>query len=122
MHAAVWYRQAVGGLPPGIAKTKVEKRLAEAGQPPGAIAAPPPAIAPFDAKTARQHQVAWANYLGMPVEQTNSIGMKLVLIPPGEFDMGSTPQEIGWAMEVARADKESRGNSTSCWWGSSPPR
>ena len=29
----------------------------------------------------------------MPVEITNSIGMKLVLIPPGEFKMGS-PKEL----------------------------
>ena len=39
--------------------------------------APPPAIAPFDAAQARAHQEAWAKHLGMPVESTNSIGMKL---------------------------------------------
>ena len=50
--------------------------------PPGA---PPPAVAPFDAKKAKEHQAAWAKHLGVPVEITNSIGMKLVLIPPGEF-------------------------------------
>ncbi len=32
-----------------------------------------------------RHQEAWAKHLGVPVEQTNSIGMKLVLIPPGLF-------------------------------------
>ena len=32
--------------------------------PPGA---PPPAIAPFDAKKAKGHQEAWAKYLGVPV-------------------------------------------------------
>jgi formylglycine-generating enzyme required for sulfatase activity/serine/threonine protein kinase len=51
--------------------------------------APPPAIAPFDEKKAKEHQQAWAKYLGVPVEITNSIGMKLVLIPPGEFMMGT---------------------------------
>ncbi len=30
----------------------------------------------------------------MPVEYTNSLGMEFVLIPPGEFTMGSTPAEI----------------------------
>ena len=50
----------------------------------------------------------------MPVEQTNSIGMKLVLIPPGEFDMGSTPEEIAWAMEEARQNTEGSGTSTTC--------
>jgi serine/threonine protein kinase/formylglycine-generating enzyme required for sulfatase activity len=59
-----------------------------------AASAPPLAVAPFDAKQARAHQEAWAEYLGVPVEQTNSIGMKLVLIPPGEFVMGSPKTEI----------------------------
>ncbi|MFO1041724.1 MAG: SUMF1/EgtB/PvdO family nonheme iron enzyme [Planctomycetaceae bacterium] len=56
---------------------------------------PPPAKAPFDAKQARSHQEAWAKHLGVPVEYTNSLGMKFSLIPPGEFLMGSTPEEIG---------------------------
>jgi serine/threonine protein kinase len=42
---------------------------------------PPPAVAPFDAEQARQHQEAWAAHLGIPVEWTNSIGTKFVLIP-----------------------------------------
>jgi serine/threonine protein kinase/formylglycine-generating enzyme required for sulfatase activity len=46
---------------------------------------PPPASAPFDEKQAKAHQQAWAKHLGVPVEMTNSIGMKLVLIPPGDF-------------------------------------
>ena len=54
---------------------------------------PPSAIAPFDEKTAQQYQSGWAAYLDVPVVQTNSIGMKLVLIPPGEFQMGS-PKEL----------------------------
>ncbi len=54
---------------------------------------PPPAVAPFDEKKAKEHQEAWAKCLGVPVEITNSIGMRLVLIPPGEFMMGS-PKEL----------------------------
>ena len=50
--------------------------------------APPPAIAPFTADEATAHQQAWADYLGVPVEYENSIGMKFRLIPPGEFEMG----------------------------------
>jgi len=60
--------------------------------------APPAAIAPFDAEKAKQHQEAWAKYLGVPVEYTNSIGMKFRLIPPGEFLMGSTEKEIEEAL------------------------
>ena len=57
--------------------------------------APPLAIAPFDEKKAKEHQAAWAKYLGVPVEMTNSIGMKFVLIPPGEFMMGMPEDETG---------------------------
>ena len=51
---------------------------------------PRPAVAPFNDAAAKRHQQAWAKHLGVPVEITNSIGMKLTLIPPGEFVMGST--------------------------------
>lgn len=51
--------------------------------------APPAAIAPFSAEQARQYQEAWAQYLGVPVEYTNRVGMTFRLIPPGEFMMGS---------------------------------
>ena len=49
------------------------------------INASTPAIAPFDAEQANAHQRAWAKYLGVPVDFTNSIGMKFIRIPPGEF-------------------------------------
>ncbi|HEY3969633.1 MAG TPA: SUMF1/EgtB/PvdO family nonheme iron enzyme [Planctomycetaceae bacterium] len=63
--------------------------------------APSPAIAPFDTAHAKQHQQAWADYLKLPVEWTNSIGMKFVLIPPGEFTMGATLPEIEEAIKYA---------------------
>jgi formylglycine-generating enzyme required for sulfatase activity len=65
--------------------------------------APPLAVAPFDATKAKEHQAAWAEHLGVPVEMTNSIGMKFVLIPPGEFDMGSTEAEVAKLEVEARA-------------------
>jgi formylglycine-generating enzyme required for sulfatase activity len=55
----------------------------------------PPAVAPFNATQAKVHQKAWANHLGVPVATTNSIGMKFVVIPPGEFMMGSPKGEPG---------------------------
>jgi formylglycine-generating enzyme required for sulfatase activity len=69
---------------------------AKPDSPAGVPSSNPPrlAVAPFDAKQARAHQDAWAAHLGVPVEQTNSIGMKLMLIPPGEFLMGSPKTEI----------------------------
>ena len=60
---------------------------------PKEMIAPPTTVAPFDAAQAQAHQTAWADYLGVPVETTNSIGMKLVVIPPGEFMMGSPEDE-----------------------------
>ncbi len=65
---------------------------------------PPPAVAPFDEKKAKEHQEAWAKHLGVPVEITNSIGMKLVLIPPGEFEMGSPPELIDEQLKAAKGD------------------
>ncbi len=70
--------------------------------PPGA---PQPAIAPFHAQKAKEHQEAWAKHLGVPVEQTNSIGMKLVFIPPGEFEMGSSQELIEEELKSAGEDK-----------------
>jgi formylglycine-generating enzyme required for sulfatase activity len=58
-------------------------------------APPKPAVAPFDAKQAEEHQKAWAKHLGVRVKTRNSIGMDLMLIPPGEFLMGSPAFEDG---------------------------
>ena len=46
-------------------------------------------VAPFSSDEAKQHQVAWANHLKIDLEITNSIGLVLILIPAGEFQMGS---------------------------------
>ncbi|WP_417850878.1 formylglycine-generating enzyme family protein [Thalassoglobus sp.] len=58
---------------------------------------PPPAVAPFDASEAKTHQNAWAEYLGLPVEKEVELPgagkMVFMLIPPGEFMMGSTEEE-----------------------------
>jgi eukaryotic-like serine/threonine-protein kinase len=62
---------------------------------------PPPANVPFDTDQALVHQESWAAYLGVPVEVTNSVGMKLRLVPPGDFVMGSFPAEVVEALEIA---------------------
>jgi formylglycine-generating enzyme required for sulfatase activity len=53
----------------------------------------------------KQHQTAWARFLNVPVVQTNSIDMKFTLIPPGEFDMGSSEQEIAQLLLEAQQQK-----------------
>ena len=70
----------------------------------------PIAVAPFTTtKKAKWHQQRWADYLGLPVEFENNIGMKMVLIPPGEFWRGSTEEEQSQFSREAEAkgDKES---------------
>ena len=62
--------------------------------------APEPAVSPFTDIQAKAHQHAWAKYLNLDVEYTNSVGMKFVLIPPGEFIMGSTSREIERFLEL----------------------
>jgi formylglycine-generating enzyme required for sulfatase activity len=54
---------------------------------------PARAQAPFGADKAKAYQQAWAKHLDTPILLTNSIGMKLSLIPPGQFTMGSPPKE-----------------------------
>lgn len=62
--------------------------------PQGGSGAPARAVAPFNAAEAKAHQDAWAKHLGVDVEIKNEVGMTLRLIPPGEFTMGSTLEEV----------------------------
>ncbi len=83
----------------------------------------PPRIAPFSAAQAKKHQDDWAAYLKVPVELTNTIGMKLRLIPPGEFTMGSPAGEVGRrddetqvSVTLTRAFQMSRTEVTQGQW------
>jgi len=58
-------------------------------------AEPTPAVAPLTAAAAQAAQRAWAEYLKQPVQRTDSLGVKLSLIPPGQFTMGS-PKDEEW--------------------------
>jgi len=64
---------------------------------------PPLALAPFSATEACRFQERWAQYLGITVETTNTLGMRFVLIPPGEFDMGSSRSEIDQLIREGKA-------------------
>ncbi|MHC5536754.1 bifunctional serine/threonine-protein kinase/formylglycine-generating enzyme family protein [Singulisphaera rosea] len=66
--------------------------------------APIPAIAPFDSGQAEQYQEEWAAYLNVPVEFTNTLGMRFRLIPPGKFLMGrsnATTEQLLAAPELS---------------------
>ena len=95
---------------PGSGQSRVglEKAASLPPSPVWPADAPPPAVAPFDQTQAKAHQAAWADYLGIPVEFTNSLGMSFCLIPPGEFLMGGTPEEIEEWRVVWPADTEDR--------------
>lgn len=86
----------LANLQPKAVETQVENKPVWSGWRPEK---PAPAVAPFDATTARKHQKAWADFLKLPIDYTNSIGMKFILIPPGEFMMGSLPTDIYFALE-----------------------
>lgn len=65
---------------------------------------PLPAIAPFDETAAQNFQQTWASHLGVPVNLTvdlEGVPLTMVLIPPGEFMMGSSPEQIETAQAMA---------------------
>ena len=72
---------------------------------------PQPGVVPFDAETAKQLQNAWAKYLSAAETLKNSIGMDLVLIPPGEFRM-----DPGGRMIVAEAFYLGKTEVTQAQW------
>lgn len=92
-----WYALAEPWLP-GLAKITCEKRLKEVALPSAKGSyprrRPPRAVAPFDAVAAAEHQRLWARYQNTLPSAANSVGMKLVLIPPGEFRMGMDRADI----------------------------
>lgn len=56
---------------------------------------PAPPKFPFDALAARKYRQEYAASAGLPLEINNRAGMTFVLIPPGEFVMGSPDDEPG---------------------------
>ncbi len=67
---------------------------------------PSPATAPFDAIQANEHQRAWSRHLVLPVEHTNSVGMKFRLIPPGSVQEGRKPEPVATAPVLRMVDPE----------------
>ncbi len=65
---------------------------------------PKRAVAPFSAQQAQKYQTEWSRHLGREVVRTNHVGMRFVLLPPGEFLMGCPPelldQSMAWADRV----------------------
>ncbi len=125
LRAGFWYRQAAPKLAGGLTGLKTKERLAEveklgrempaASQAATPAREPAPAMAPFDERAAKQHQMLWAKHLKVPAVQTNSLGMRMVLIPPGEFEMGSGQEE------VTRLLEEAKQQNAPPWYGERVP-
>src|SRR5206468_1372473 len=74
---------------------------------PPAPQAPALAVAPLSRAGALRHQQHWAKHLRQPVLATNTVGMSLALIPPGEFSMGMTPEDLA-RLEAKGGDKATK--------------
>jgi len=68
------------------------------------------AVAPFRAEQAEALQQQWGKKIGREVVLTNSVGMKMVLLPPGEFTMGRTEEEFDQLLAVIDADPKMKQN------------
>jgi serine/threonine protein kinase/formylglycine-generating enzyme required for sulfatase activity len=78
-------------LPPATLPAAVQPALAQA---------------PFTAEQARKHQEAWARFLRRDAHDSNSLGMKFVLIPAGEFEIGSNDAAFQkYAQELKKVGK-----------------
>ena len=71
---------------------------------------PPLAVAPFDAAQAAKFQRRWAEHIGKELVYTNSIGMDMVLLPPGEFAMGRAEGELDKLLAIIDNDPELKEN------------
>ena len=76
------------------------------------VVAPKPLVVPFTEAEARAAQRAWATYLKTEPEIKNKLGMRLALIPPGEFQMGSPFDEA----ERATDETQHRVRITRAFW------
>ena len=56
--------------------------------------APAMATVPFDVTQAVEVQTAWAEHLELPIEFTSSAGILMRLVPPGEFEMGMSDDDV----------------------------
>ncbi len=80
-----------------------------AEKPGDAVAADPELLrVPFDAQAAKAAQQQWAEHLKGEMVETNSVDMKLELIPPGEFTMGSPETELDFMGKHSGNEKQHR--------------
>ena len=71
---------------------------------------PPLAKSPLGPEAAKAIQERWARHLGRDVVQTNSLGMKMVLLPPGEFTMGRTEEQLDTILTTIKSNLKTQRN------------
>lgn len=71
---------------------------------------PPPAKSPLTIEQVHDIRQKWSVYLDRPLTVTNSIGMQLMLLPPGEFTMGRTETQFEELLRLIENDPESKKN------------
>lgn len=89
-HAASLYAELLPSLKTPLDQKRARDRIADCGLVVRAVAvrlAPQLITAPFTPEQAVAAQKDWADRLAIPVTIENSLGLKLVLIPPGVFKM-----------------------------------
>lgn len=70
----------------------------------------PLAKSPLTAEQVRDIQQQWSKRLDRPLVLTNSIGMKLSLLPPGEFTMGRTEEQLDELLDTVKNDSKTKRN------------
>lgn len=79
--------------------------------------APAFVTAPLTADEVRSLQQQWGDYLELPIEFKNSVGMTFVLVPPGDFPMGGTVSQLEAGVGVVNRDDS---HWVSCYESASP--
>jgi formylglycine-generating enzyme required for sulfatase activity len=112
MNAKTRHKNAVAALVAVLMVVGCSKRSSDSWNPADSDASPATnasipsaAVAPFPVSHAKSHQQAWANYLKVAVEHSNSVGARMILLPPGEYSMGETGEDIDEAVQQARRQK-----------------
>ncbi len=91
--AAVWWGTQPGDRASLAGRDNPANRNA-APQTPPKVPRPEVLTCPATTTLVQQRQREWAEFLGTPASIKNSIGIMLCLIPPGEFTMGTSDEEL----------------------------
>jgi len=100
LHAGQWYRKAQEGLPQGLLKAKTEQRLAEVAK--LGVRVPEKPMEPAKPAAPTASRLSKELFLDLGGE----VKMEFVLIPAGEFIMGSPEPERQAALNEAKATNE----------------